>query len=384
MVLTRSSSSPRTRTRSSIRKAAGPSSPSSPSPPQRRSTLEAKHAILYPVTFSLRITGSKAVKRRTVQSRLHAMIEVYSPRPEALPHNYQGHRLTGLFLNTGYTSKNDELAGMWSHKARKSHVINISFTNKAIQCEGCDVAVCSKEKPRFFNVVGPLPPHIRSLAPLEKLFRARAELWPKRRTRTAKKPTFPPPSPSPSPSPTPSPEPREASPLFEVEDAMAGRSASPQTPPPHRTLHFDYGGYGTYHYSPVGDILVPTSVSDSRPRVLVEDSDSDEEGELQYPPGPGNVILDICMPVVLFACHVSPPPGSINIGDVILEDFRLGLEAVGLPVGTEIQRFLDAANHWTSTTWDAPIPIFGRNKVIYIRTLGVHVTPPDHFYELLL
>ncbi|KAJ7432841.1 hypothetical protein B0H11DRAFT_2260024 [Mycena galericulata] len=39
------------------------------------------------------------------------------------------------------------------------------------------------------------------------------------------------------------------------------------------------------------------------------------------------------------------PPSSVNIGDVVLKDFHLGLEAVGLLVGSEIQHFLDALQH---------------------------------------
>ncbi|KAJ6546162.1 hypothetical protein B0H10DRAFT_1969716 [Mycena sp. CBHHK59/15] len=35
-----------------------------------------------------------------------------------------------------------------------------------------------------------------------------------------------------------------------------------------------------------------------------------------------------------------------------------------------------------TSPWDDEIPIFGRNRVIYIRTVGLDVTPPDHFVEL--
>lgn len=78
------------------------------------------------------------------------------------------------------------------------------------------------------------------------------------------------------------------------------------------------------------------------------------------------------------------PTGSIRIGQVFLQDFQQSLHAMGLPVGSEIQRFLDVSSYWSSLdAWTNPIPIFGRNKVIYIKTVGVDITPPDHFIELL-
>lgn len=71
------------------------------------------------------------------------------------------------------------------------------------------------------------------------------------------------------------------------------------------------------------------------------------------------------------------------VGVVVLEDFREGLEAKGLPVGSEIQRFVDGLDRWINTTWTASIPIYGRNKVIYARTRGANVTLPDHVLELM-
>ncbi|KAJ6563163.1 hypothetical protein B0H10DRAFT_2239629 [Mycena sp. CBHHK59/15] len=192
------------------------------------------------------------------------------------------------------------------------------------------------------------------------------------------------PTPVLTPAPTPTPAPMPAPAPVAAEEAAIERSTSPQTP--IRALHFDYRGYsGGIHYSPEGYIVPSTH---SQPNVLFSDSD-DEEGELQY--------LDVCTPVLLFAWYNSdePPiqtmvyprldqPGTLCIGEVILQDFREGLHALGLPVGSQIQRFLDVMDYWSSIdVWTNPIPVFGRNKVIYIKTVGIDITPPDHFFELL-
>lgn len=134
-----------------------------------------------------------------------------------------------------------------------------------------------------------------SQEPLRTLFRARAELYASK--------TKPPFTHVPTPPPSPTPEPRGPSPASIVaqtpeateirsltpEEAPTEQIASPYTPP-RPTLHFDYGGYGGFHYSPAGHI-----VADSSPEVLVSDSDS-EDGELQYPP----IVYDVCKPVALY------------------------------------------------------------------------------------
>ncbi|KAJ6600092.1 hypothetical protein B0H10DRAFT_1958896 [Mycena sp. CBHHK59/15] len=77
MPVTRSNSSPRTRSATAGQNS--PVSASTSSPRRSRSNvarLEAKHARLYPLTVSLGIRGVKAEKRRIVQRRLRAQLEV--------------------------------------------------------------------------------------------------------------------------------------------------------------------------------------------------------------------------------------------------------------------------------------------------------------------
>ncbi|KAJ6591902.1 hypothetical protein B0H10DRAFT_2090667 [Mycena sp. CBHHK59/15] len=126
-----------------------------------------------------------------------------------------------------------------------------------------------------------------------------------------------------------------------------------------QTLHFHYGGYG-----------VP-------------------------PTEPIEIALDVCTPVLLIAWYLNADTSCTNtictmVYPCAKEDenpftaciIATSLEARGLPHGSQILRFLDATSHWVPACWDDEIPIFGRNRVIYIRTVGLDVTPPDHFVEL--
>ncbi|KAJ6552370.1 hypothetical protein B0H10DRAFT_2202074 [Mycena sp. CBHHK59/15] len=390
MVVTRASSSPRTSPRSRSSRSSGASSCSSSSsaPPAalssasaRRRRLEAKHTQLYPTTARLGIRGTKAVKRRIVQRRILEKLELFSPYPPedlALPYNHQGHRLTAMRLRSGYTQNDRWFAGSY-------HQV----------CTGCPRCVTKK---RVFVRVDPLPHHILEQPELKALFDARTELYPTTGgTTTASIPTAPSPSPSPSPAPAPSP-PASPSPVPAPLPADPAAKEAELPIPPHtpmrQTLHFHYGGYGGVdaHYSPAGEILVP-------------DSDSNDPiGDLQYPPTePIEIALDVCTPVLLIAWYLNADTSCTNtictmvyprakedenpftaciIANLVLQDFLDSLEARGLPHGSQIQRFLDATSHWVPACWDDEIPIFGRNRVIYIRTVGLDVTPPDHFVEL--
>ncbi|KAJ7906342.1 hypothetical protein B0H13DRAFT_1880656 [Mycena leptocephala] len=351
MAVTRASSSPRTRSRTSA--SASSSASSSTSTPRswrvrsgNSGALEVKHATLYPRTVALGFRGTK-------------------------------------FAASSVQPSNSS-------------------------CLGC--VPCNRRKKRIFRIIGPLPPNILAQPVLQELFEARAELYP---NATAGALVL-------APIPAPAFAPISASAAYhaptvvgEVADEMVlERSASPQTPIRQtrqgQTLRFEYGGYGHVHYSPDGHILPRSNSSHSN--VLLNDSNDEEE--LQYPP---DVTFDVGTPVILFAWHNSmeppiqtkvypclDPTGSIRIGQVILQDFQQSLHAMGLPVGSEIQRFLDVSSYWSSLdAWTNPIPIFGRNKLqkkyckgmggreaadqslVYIKTVGVDITPPDHFIELL-
>lgn len=113
MVSTRSSTaSPRTRS-STSRNTSFAFLP--PSPP--RDSLERKHAGRFPLTVSLGIKGTLAMKRRAVNDELQSAIRFHSPRPspaDQLPVNYQNHRLVGPIMNTGARRRNDGVAGAWA------------------------------------------------------------------------------------------------------------------------------------------------------------------------------------------------------------------------------------------------------------------------------
>lgn len=82
--------------------------------------LNARHAILYPISTRLGIPGAnKAEKRHNVQQLIRTRLRHYSPFPPLathLPATHQGHALTGPIQNTGV--KNLAAAGGWSQLVR--------------------------------------------------------------------------------------------------------------------------------------------------------------------------------------------------------------------------------------------------------------------------
>ncbi|KAJ7653878.1 hypothetical protein DFH06DRAFT_1329973 [Mycena polygramma] len=370
---TRSSTSKRTAHSSPSR--SSNSSPSSASSRRTRTSnpaLEAKHAQLYPATARLGIKGNKTVKRSTVRDMVHTGLESRSPLPPddlRLPSNYGGHNLSGFLLATGYESRDRTKAGGYYQV-----------------CRGCPT--CSRaRRRRVFHRTPPLSADILAQPELQLLFDARDELYPTPRVSNQQSAAEATTSPSPSPYPSPSPSPTlvfSSSPPPELQ-------RSPSLPPPlhqAQTLHFDYGGYGGAHYSPTGEILVPRS----------DASDLDLD-DLQYPsvqPAPQQPVFVVAVPILLVAwystgvdpiitlVHPQANANSTHIGELMLADYRDALAGLGLAWSTKIERFLDVTDHWIPMEWEYRMPIYGRNKVIYIRAEGVDVTPPDHFLDLLL
>ncbi|KAJ7848522.1 hypothetical protein B0H13DRAFT_1906698 [Mycena leptocephala] len=126
--------------------------------------------------------------------------------------------------------------------------------------------------------------------------------------------------------------------------------------------------------------------------------DGDSIGELSYP----QVTLDATPPVVVVAWKdvfsdpifltVFPrahdfPEDYFSRAEVVLEDCRPGLEDAGFPVTDVVERFLesigDAVGEWVFHSWSTPIPIYNRNKFIYIKPHRAPVPFPDHIFELL-
>ncbi|KAJ7801738.1 hypothetical protein B0H14DRAFT_3782437 [Mycena olivaceomarginata] len=165
MVLTQSSKAsnpltPRTRTRTGARSSPLPL----PLTPQRQ-RLIAKHAILYPITTRLGISGTKAEKRRTVNHSIRLELELYSPNPPRdshLPVNHQGHNLSSPMMNVGATSERD--AG--------SHYQLCRECGPPGGLRGCDGAVA-----KFSSSLSPFPVTILSLPNISQLFAARRELY---------------------------------------------------------------------------------------------------------------------------------------------------------------------------------------------------------------
>ncbi|KAJ7923274.1 hypothetical protein B0H13DRAFT_2316658 [Mycena leptocephala] len=395
MVLTRSSSSPQTRATTArcphTHLSSNPSSSPTLSLRRRRLTLEAKHSVLYPITTNtLGIKGVKAEKRRLVQRGLARRLEVLSPRPPPsllLPYDYQGHCLTGFVLRTGAKNHDLESAGAWVQP-----------------CTGC--ATCKGRKKRVFVHVPALPPHLLADAQLELWAMARYELYPIQRTPSASTSTSAAltadlsPSPSPEPSPTPSPLtlPDESTSIIAAHQSPSPPAADADLPSPlpspltadiplQQSLNYYYGGYGAVeaHYSPAGEILVPT-----------HDGNFHDRGRRSPSRG---IVLDVCTPVMVCIWY-STPEGTVEffwkllhpradesksfrIGELVLADYREMLWEMGLPSGVRLERYLDSVDSWLSILWTHGIPIFGKNKVVFLRTVGLDVTPPDHFINLL-
>jgi hypothetical protein len=74
---------------------------------------------------------------------------------------------------------------------------------------------------------------------------------------------------------------------------------------------------------------------------------------------------------------------SFRVGELILADYGDELEAMGVTSGVQLERYLDSVDSWSSIPWTQGIPVFGKNKVVFLRTVGLDITPPDHFINLL-
>ncbi|KAJ7802107.1 hypothetical protein B0H14DRAFT_2614669 [Mycena olivaceomarginata] len=136
------------------------------SPRRPRSSLSASHAILYPVTHTLGVRGTKKDKRRQINQMWRENLEIHSPYPHfsaRLSSNHRGHDLTGPILNT---NKN---AGGYRQV-----------------CVGCPQAGCLPAnrkgkrggKTAVFCIRAGLPLHTLQSGMLGRLARARAELQP--------------------------------------------------------------------------------------------------------------------------------------------------------------------------------------------------------------
>lgn len=74
---------------------------------------------------------------------------------------------------------------------------------------------------------------------------------------------------------------------------------------------------------------------------------------------------------------------SARLGEVLFSDIKPVLEARGFSVEAGWQRFLDYPGHWIRFGWDtARVSIWSPHRVIFIRMMGLHCTPPDHVAEL--
>ncbi|KAJ7939327.1 hypothetical protein B0H13DRAFT_2300589 [Mycena leptocephala] len=249
------------------------------------------------------------------------------------------------------------------------------------------------------------PPHVLANAQLELWAMARNELYPTRSTSaiTAAAANI---SRSSSPSPSPSPVPLTVS--ATSTSAAAAPSLSPPPPMPfplplplsvntplHRSLNYHYGGYGSVeaHYSPAGEILVPTSIS------FPNSDDGSDVGDCQYPSRSSGLVLDVCTPVLVCIWHATEEntvgflskllhpradeSPSFRIGELILAYYGDELEAMGVSSGVQLERHLDSVDSWSPIPWTQGIPVFGKNKAVFLRTVGLDITPPDHFIDLL-
>ncbi|KAJ7924290.1 hypothetical protein B0H13DRAFT_2315686 [Mycena leptocephala] len=389
------------------------------STPRTRSSMalprRGPHALLYPVTTSLGITGNKTQKRREVNARLRALLAIHSPFPSpstVLPSNHQGHDLSGPLLNT-----------------------SIEPGGYRQVCFGCSQAPCppadrsarrkgAGHKPKIFFIRRGLPPHILKSGMLGRLARAKAEFQPVPRDTTAPVPaalslptaadrSLSASSVSASSSQLPPsfpPSPLSHAPTLEVEMPI-----SPATTPQQR-LNYYYGGYGGVHYSPDGHIVdrsanANTADDDSDIEILpaleYPSSDSDDEPENEPIPvitqeeDADKRPIDLTVPIALIAWHdnnADPmymwahprvnnrdgPASSFRLGEVVLKDYLAAFIRENFPVQSHIERYLDGVDRWITVPWStATIQIFGAcNRTIYLRNPGITVAAPAHVLEL--
>ncbi|KAJ7937741.1 hypothetical protein B0H13DRAFT_2302565 [Mycena leptocephala] len=388
------------------------------SSPRTRSSMalprRGPHALLYPVTTSLGITGNKTQKRREVNARLRALLAVHSPFPSpsaVLPSNHQGHDLSGPLLNT-----------------------SIEPGGYRQVCFGCSQAPCPPAdrsarrkgagyKPKIFLIRRGLPPHILKSGMLGRLARAKAELQPVPRGTTApvpaalSLPTVADRSPSASSvsasssqlPPSFPPSPSSHAPTLEVE-----MSISPATTPQQR-LNYDYGGYGGVHYSPDGHIVdrsanANTADDDSNiellpartmsPRMSLSLSSPRRKMQTSAPLISLFLLRSLhSMILILFQNNADPmymwahprvnnrdgrPASSFRLGEVKLKDYLAAFIRENFPVQSHIERYLDGVDRWITVPWStATIQIFGAcNRTIYLRNPGITVATPAHVLEL--
>ncbi|KAJ6480335.1 hypothetical protein C8R45DRAFT_1100923 [Mycena sanguinolenta] len=314
------------------------------SPHRNPASLIARHAILYPVTVSLNIHGSKKAKQQQVNALLREELESKTSPPSfsmRLISDYRGHNLTSPLLNT------DKNPGGYRQV-----------------CKGCFRAPCppppgtprrhsAKYKPAVFNISPALAPHILQSGMLGRLIRAKAELSAVHRPRSSVvAPVVSSHSPSP---PLVSSRATTAEPAAEVNTA-------PATP---------------VHYTPDGYIVTDTA----------SNTDTSDDEELLYPPSEAEEDtrpLDVSVPVYIFAWDDERyvPVRIIAHPRVVLQDYRQASIAAGFSVQSRIQRYIERGV-WIDVDWSSDtVSVFGTNRVIYYRNPGIDVSPPDHVLEL--
>lgn len=85
--------------------------------------------------------------------------------------------------------------------------------------------------------------------------------------------------------------------------------------------------------------------------------------------------------------RVDPDAQHIRLGKLHLMDCKSALQRLGVPAGAHLERFVDTSSpllrSWVPITWEETIPIYGRDKVVYLKTQDRYVALPDHSFELL-
>ncbi|KAJ6619075.1 hypothetical protein B0H10DRAFT_1947088 [Mycena sp. CBHHK59/15] len=337
---TTASPAKRTRSRTVAPFSTPPKFSQSSSPSSRTQTMEAKHRILYPTAVQLGFLGPKAEKLGKIQAAITTVLLPHSPRPPAnqlFNTGYLGHSLTPVAkMNTG--KKNDKDHGAWFQPVVKAGVL----------------------------------PGVLETEPLRGLLRLRAELL--GRAVPAALPLAPFPSPAPQ-------APLPLLPALPLPAALPTLPAIPQAPlsplgalplhPIPRSANI------RPHYSPDGHILAFVA----SPTRADHGSGSDNSSENSGDDGDSVVVVvawkDIYSdPIYLtvFTHAHDFPEDHFSRTEVVLEDCRSGLEDAGFPVTNVVDRFLesigDTVGDWVLHSWLTPIPIYSRNKFIYIKPHG--------------
>ncbi|KAK6989011.1 hypothetical protein R3P38DRAFT_3227947 [Favolaschia claudopus] len=375
-----------------------------------------RHEKDYPWTIALlgNANGTLAEKRAAIEREFVGELRKVSPYPlpgEILPRNHGGHVLTLPKLDSTVrpgrqrqTCVGDECAD--PDCVRRRH-------------EG---------RPTTFEIKPALPRHVLEAGRLGDLLRAREELLPKKRknsdspSSTQATVASSPSPPSPSPSHVPVTGAGSSTAAFPEHELQAAAAAPPpQLLPPLERLRFFNGGYGgAAVYSPDGYYTPPQGA------VAGDDGASISDYELGYPEdahqSSPDIIFDsdddaeyvgdhrsqdVNKPVYLFVWdHNTPATKPIIVpafpratedespfcrGEVLLRDVREALRDEKFSIEENIQRCYeggwrnDEGFRWSTISFKrGALKIYGTNKVIYLRNVGVDVTPPDHHLELLL